>query len=268
VAAVAATIRQALEDQPQAFVIANCDDPVVVATAEGLVRVVWVAGGANWLGDAALCPRCGQPLVREGQEWSCATCGLRRPEAHWRFTDGVVHGPETTVPLVLRLPGAHNRGNATAAMAAAAVLGIDPASVAGAIAVIPSVAHRYAVVERGPRRLTLLLAKNPAGWRETLPLLTKADGLLLAVNAREADGRDTSWLWDIPFEELPPLPTVVTGEAAPDLGVRLSYADMAHDTVVNPVAALESLPAGDIAVVANYSAFTRLWHILDDRAQT
>jgi UDP-N-acetylmuramyl tripeptide synthase len=112
------------------------------------------------------------------------------------------------------------------------------------------------------------LAKNPAGWRETLPLLTKADGLLLAVNAREADGRDTSWLWDIPFEELPPLPTVVTGEAAPDLGLRLSYAGVAHDTVADPLAALESLPAGDIAVVANYSAFTRLWHVLDDGART
>jgi alpha-ketoglutarate-dependent taurine dioxygenase len=122
------------------------------------------------------------------------------------------------------------------------------------------------VVERGGQRLTLLLAKNPASWGETLPLLAKADGLLMAVNAREADGRDTSWLWDIPFEELPNRPTVATGDAAPDLGLRLFYAGIAHATVADPLAALERLPSGEVAVVANYTAFTRLWHALERTA--
>jgi hypothetical protein len=117
-------------------------------------------------------------------------------------------------------------------------------------------------VEWGGQRLTLLLAKNPASWRETLPLLEKADGLLLAVNTREADGRDTSWLWDIPFEELPHRPTVASGDAAPDFGLRLFYAGIAHETVADPLAALQQLPAGEVAVVANYTAFTGLWQAL------
>ena len=263
VAAVAASIGQALQAQPQALVIANCDDPVVVAVVDGQQRVGWVAFGGNWLDDATLCPRCGERLSREGTDWSCLSCGLRRPEAQWRFGDGVVEGPESTVPLALQLPGEHNRGNAAAAVAAATALGVAPASAAAAIAAVRSVAHRYALVERGAQRLTLLLAKNPASWRETLPLLAKAHGLLLAVNAREADGRDTSWLWDIPFEELPQLPTVASGDAAPDLGLRLSYAGIAHDTVADPLAALERLPSGEVAVVANYTAFTHLWHALE-----
>jgi hypothetical protein len=153
-------------------------------------------------------------------------------------------------------------------VAAAAALRVAPAAAVAAIGEIRSVAHRYAVIERGQQRLTLLLAKNPASWRVTLPMLTAAHGLLLAVNAREADGRDTSWLWDIPFEELPVGPTVATGEAAPDLGLRLSYAAVAHSTVADPSAALRLLPAGEIAVVGNYTAFTDLWRLLDGGART
>jgi UDP-N-acetylmuramyl tripeptide synthase len=266
VAAVAASIGGALQTQPQALVIANCDDPVVVAAVDGHQRVEWVAFGGSWLDDATLCPRCGERLSWEGTDWYSPSCGLRRPEAQWRFGEGTIEGPESTVPLALQLPGEHNRGNAAAAMAAATALGVAPAAAAAALAGVRSVAHRYAVVQRGGHRLTLLLAKNPASWRETLPLLEKADGLLLAVNAREADGRDTSWLWDIPFEELPHLPTVTSGDAAPDLGLRLFYAGIAHDTVADPLAGLERLPSGEIAVVANYTAFTGLWRVLDRTA--
>lgn len=267
VAAVAASIRRALEAQPDALVVANCDDPVVVAAVDGLRRVVWAAVGANWVDDATLCARCGQLLSRDGVTWSCSSCLLRRPEPQWRFGDGVIEGPEWTVPLALKLPGAHNGGNAAAVMAAVAALGVAPTPAAAAIAELRTVAHRYAVVQRGAHRLTLLLAKNPASWRTTFPLLEHVDGLLLAVNAREADGRDTSWLWDIPFEELPQVPTVASGEVAPDLGLRLFYAGIAHGTFADPLAALDQLPPGEIAVVANYTAFLGLWHTLDRTPQ-
>jgi UDP-N-acetylmuramyl tripeptide synthase len=262
VAVVAESIRAALKAQPQALVIANCDDPVVVAAVDGQRRVQWVAFGSNWLDDATLCPRCGEPLSREGALWSCSSCGLGRPEAQWRFRDGAIEGPDVRVPVALQLPGQHNQGNAAAAMAAATAFGVAPAPAATAIAGVRSVAHRYAVVQWGAQRLTLLLAKNPASWRQTLPLLEKADGLLLVVNAGEADGRDTSWLWDIPFEDLPPRPVVATGDAAHDVGLRLFYAGIEHRTVADPRAALEELPSGEVAVVANYTAFTGLWQEL------
>jgi UDP-N-acetylmuramyl tripeptide synthase len=266
VAAVADSVRSALEAHPAALVVANCDDPVVVAVVEGQRRVRWVSMGSTWLDDATLCPRCGERLCRRGSDWSCSSCGLRRPDAQWRFRDGAIEGPESRVAVALQLPGQHNRGNAAAALAAVTALGVAAAPAAAAIADVRSVAHRYARVERGAQRLTLLLAKNPASWRQTLPLLEKADGLLLAVNAREADGRDTSWLWDIPFEELPPRPTVASGEAGPDLGLRLFYAGVEHDTLADPLMALQQLPPGEIAVVANYTAFTGLWQAVERRA--
>jgi UDP-N-acetylmuramyl tripeptide synthase len=264
VAAVARAIRGALQDQPRTVVVANCDDPVVVSLADGLPQVQWVAAGANWLGDAVLCPRCGQLLKTAGSDWGCSSCELRRPVPAWRLEEGSAHGPGgVATPLVVGLPGAYNQGNALMAVAAASALDVASDAATGAIARVRSVAHRYAVCQHGAQRLTLLLAKNPAGWRETLPLAREADGVLLAVNAREADGRDTSWLWDVPFEDLPQRPVAAAGEAAPDVALRLAYADLPHQVAGDPVQALRLLPPGDIAVVANYTAFAELWHRLD-----
>jgi hypothetical protein len=59
---------------------------------------------------------------------------------------------------------------------------------------------------------------------------------------------------------------VASGDAAPDLGLRLSYAGIAHDTLADPMAALEKLPTGEVAVVANYTAFSNLWRALERSA--
>jgi hypothetical protein len=82
--------------------------------------------------------------------------------------------------------------------------------------------------------------------------------VLVVMNAREADGRDVSWLWDLPVEALRGRAVAVAGERAADLGVRLSYAEIPHHADPDPLAALESLPAGEVDAVANYTAFRDL----------
>lgn len=265
VAAVAGRIREALRRHPGTLVVANRDDPVVVATVYGLRRVTWVASSAGWTDDAAVCTRCGQHLVA-AQEWSCP-CGLSRPKADWELDGEAVRGGGSTTPLQLRLPGRFNRENALAAIAAAHSLGVPVGAAADAMSRLESVAHRYATVRFGAYELHLLLAKNPAGWAETLPLLKDYPALLLVVNAREADGRDTSWLWDVPFEQLPPRPIVVSGDHAADAGLRLSYAAVAHRTVRDPLAGLQLLPPGEVVAVANYTAFADLWRRLHARSR-
>jgi UDP-N-acetylmuramyl tripeptide synthase len=261
VRAVAASLSAALARHPDTLVVANADDPMVVGTVGNAERVVWVAAGATWLADSTSCPRCGRGLSVEQESWACA-CGLTRPEVTWGVDDGGVHGPEGTTPLQPSLPGRFNLGNAALAMAAASVVGVPPGLAAAAISGVDTVAGRYAVIRRGPHELHLLLAKNPAGWAATLPLLEQAPSLLLVVNAHEADSRDTSWLWDVPFERLPVRPTVVSGERAADVGLRLSYAEREHRTEPDPISALALLPAGEVYVVANYTAFHGLRHRL------
>jgi hypothetical protein len=162
-----------------------------------------------------------------------------------------------------RRSGRFNLGKAMAAMAAAHLLGVAPGDSAGAMAHVQSVAHRYDTVRHGRHELHLFLAKNPAGWVEMLPLLQDGTALLVIINAWEADGRDTSWLWDVPFEELAPQAAVVaSGERAAGVGLRLSHAGIRHDTGADPLAAMELLPSGVVAVIANYTAFADLWHRL------
>lgn len=256
---VAASVGAAVAGTPGTTVVANADDPMVVWAASGARRVVWVACGRSWAGDAGSCPRCGAALCHGDEErWSCRGCGLRRPAACWSVAEDEAMTPGGALPLRLRLPGRCNRGNAVAALAAAHLLGVIPAAAADAMAHVSDVGGRFAVIDRGVHRLRLLLAKNPAGWAETITMIPERRPLLVVINAREADGRDTSWLWDVPFEALGPRPVVAAGDRAADLGVRLSYAGVDHETCAAPGAALRLLPAGEVDVVANYSAFHQL----------
>jgi UDP-N-acetylmuramyl tripeptide synthase len=238
-------------------VVANADDPMVVWAASRAPRVCWVAAGAGWLGDVATCPRCGSMLHHDGPGWVCS-CGLARPEPDWWLDGDLLWTGRQVTRLALRLPGRCNVGNAAHAIAAAAAVGVQPEQAAAAMGELAAVAGRFAVIHRGSQELRMLLAKNPAGWAETLPLIDPARAVLIVINAREADGRDTSWLWDVPFEKLSCPVVVASGERAADLGVRLSYAGLDHRTEPDPVTALTLLPPGDIDVVANYTAFHQL----------
>ncbi len=254
VGAVASALGQSLARHPRTVVVANADDPMVVSAAKLATRSVWVAAGSSWLGDASSCPRCGHTLTFTETGWECG-CGLARPTPDWWIEDGKACTADTVLPLDIRLPGQVNRSNAAMALAAACAVGVPADQAASALREVDVVAGRYAVVHRGSQSLRMLLAKNPAGWAGTLAMLGDSRPLLVIINAREADGRDTSWLWDVPFEQLTSRQVVASGERAADLGVRLSYAGLEHQTVADPLAALAALPAGEIDVVANYTAF-------------
>jgi len=257
VRAVAAAVGAALAGLPRTLVVANVDDPMVVWAAGNAARVCWVAAGAGWLGDTATCPRCGALLRIPGSGWSCR-CGLARPEPDWWLDGDLLYTGQQVTRLALRLPGRYNVGNAAQAVAAAAAVGVPPERAAAAMGELDTVAGRFAVIGHGGQELRMLLAKNPAGWAETLTVIAPERPVLIVINAREADGRDTSWLWDVPFEKLTCPVIVASGERAADLGVRLSYAGLEHHTEPDPVAALTLLPPGTVDVVANYTAFHQL----------
>jgi hypothetical protein len=80
--------------------------------------------------------------------------------------------------------------------------------------------------------------------------------VVVSVNARAADGRDPSWLWDVPFEQLTGRFAVATGERSRDVAVRLRYAGVDHERVDDPAAALKAAARrGPVEVLANYTAF-------------
>jgi lipid II isoglutaminyl synthase (glutamine-hydrolysing) len=265
------TLRAGLARHPKAVVIANCDDVLMTSAAYDSPNVVWVAAGGAWSNDSVSCPRSGEVIVRDKGHWYSTGADFKRPSPQWWFDDDTLYGPDgLALPMRLALPGAVNRGNAAQAVAAAVVLGADPAAAVAAVSGVDEVAGRYRSVRIGAHEARILLAKNPAGWQEALSMVDKhAAGVVISVNGQVPDGEDLSWLWDVRFEHFEEAfkttPVVAAGERGTDLAVRLGYAGVEHTLVHDTVAAIASCPPGRVEVVANYTAFLQLQRALARR---
>ncbi len=262
-------LRDAVRSNPEMTIIANCDDVLVTSIAYDAPNVIWVAAGSGWQGDAVTCPRTESRIVYEGNHWRATKELLdgrpfERPTPTWAVDADTIHTPEGDVTLDLNLPGQANRGNAAQAIAAATVYGVELKSAVDAVNSVDNVAGRYSTITYGEHEVHLLLAKNPAGWQEALAMVDRsADGLVIAVNGQVADGEDLSWLWDVRFEDFSGLAVKASGERGTDLAVRLTYAEIDHQLLRDPLAAIRACPPGHVEVLANYTAFRDLKKALD-----
>ena len=258
--------RHVSEAHPDLSVVANASDPHVVWAA-GPAAVTWVALGLGWRSDAATCPRCGALLRWSEDRFDCPGCGFGQPDAASRLENGTLVLGDRRVPLDLALPGRWNRANAALAVAAAAThFGIDVDTAARAVAGVRSVAGRYMRVPLGDGRdARVLLAKNPAGWTEVLHFVSERDtSVVITVNARIADGKDPSWLWDVPYELLRGQHTAASGERCLDVAVRLRYAEVDHVVEPDPLVAARGLPGDEVHIVASYTQFSALYRRFGD----
>jgi hypothetical protein len=86
--------------------------------------------------------------------------------------------------------------------------------------------------------------------------------VILSVNARGADGTDTSWLWDVDYSRLAGHPICVIGDRKLDLAVRLEVAGVDFQVCENAAEAVRQCPPGRIEAIANYTAFQDLRRIV------
>jgi UDP-N-acetylmuramyl tripeptide synthase len=274
---VAQRWRNACEQAPsEAVVVANADDPLVAWAASAAKRVTWVGAGLRWNSDATGCPQCGGPIAFEAEGgWECSSCGFSRPVPEvWLGQDAarpcVVMASGARHALNLHLPGRCNQSNAMMALAAVVALGGDVEAALHAMTEVREVAGRYATIDVGRVHARFLLAKNPAGWAEVLDMLAPAPApVVIAINARTADGHDPSWLWDVPFELLRGRAVTATGERGLDLAVRLHYGEVDHTVEPSVSEALRkvgaeqhAIGAQQVDVVANYTAFHQALAVL------
>lgn len=273
---IADTWRDALRDIPSTCVVANADDPLVVWAAGAAPNVIWVGTAAHWTSDAGGCPSCGSRIEfvastgpgGPADSWHCTRCPFAKPDPDWWLISEegassrsvVAHRDGTRLPLDLSLPGRVNAANAAMVIAAAVSMGADPHRSVTALNTVTDVAGRYRVAPVAGTQVRMLLAKNPAGWQEAIDMLGPPPRPLVAsINARIADGRDPSWLWDVPFERLTGRFVVALGERRHDLAVRLRYAEVDHaiaDNLTDAVAlAAEHHGASHVDLIANYTAF-------------
>jgi lipid II isoglutaminyl synthase (glutamine-hydrolysing) len=250
-------------------VVANVDDPLVVWAVGDHRDVVWVGAGSRWRQDSALCPNCARVrAVAADGSWQCE-CGLTRPVPSWTVDERAAHGPGgRMVALDLRLPGDFNRANAAMALAVAAHRGVDIEVAARAIGAVTEIAGRYRTATIDGHDVRLLMGKNPASWTEVMHLLDAGSvsgtpsSVVVCLNARGADGTDTSWIWDVPFEVLTGRAVVASGDRRLDLSVRLTVAGVEHTIAPDAVGAVRDLPAGPVDLVATYTAFHDVLEVL------
>lgn len=270
--ALARAWRQALGDAGERgpIVVANADDPLVVWAAGTAHEVVWVGAETLWSADSALCPACGAVLTRTQRDsaseqssadtdshWDCPGCDLTEPPSTWRVTgDTIVDPTGTAWQARLKVPGRFNVNNAACALAAASVWGIPIETALRVMRTVEAPAGRFATTTIGTTTARLILAKNPAGWAEALPLL-ETDPAILAIDSVAADGKDVSWLWDVDYEQLAGRHVIATGPRAYDLAVRLTYAGVDHTVVPDLDAALAG-HTERVDVIATYTPFQKL----------
>ncbi len=272
VAMMAQLWRAALIRHPDLRVIANADDPMVVWAATPPTnhdpritppKVVWFSAGQRWHDDSWVCPECGSTIARQDNQWWCTGCPLRRPQPQWSVEDdGVIDPTGAWHKVQLQLPGTVNLGNAATALAVAAEFGVRPVDAVLQLSSVTSIAGRYAQVERDGRLIRLLLAKNPASWLEAFDMADEAP-TLLSINARDPDGLDTSWLFDVDFSPLRGRQVLITGDRAFDLAVRLDVNNVPFQHVRSFTEAIQSVPSGRLEVIANYTAFQDIRAELD-----
>jgi UDP-N-acetylmuramyl tripeptide synthase len=234
-------------------VVANANDPLVVYAAELARDVAWCDVPTPWNIDAVSCPKCTLPLHFTSDRW-WSDCGFAKPDFAAATLNGglVVRG--TPLPLDLSLPGSFNEANAAMALTALSYLAVNPATALERINGLTSVAGRFSIRQWRGHRLRLLLAKNPAGFSAMLSTIApNGADVWVAINARIADGRDPSWLYDVPFELLRGHHVYCFGDRRLDLAARLEYGGI-DCVVVRDEAQLP--PSSDVIdVLANYTAF-------------
>jgi UDP-N-acetylmuramyl tripeptide synthase len=263
-------------------VVLNRDDPRLVALAPGLTAQVSYFGVAPAL--RPLFPTdeelySGQVTVHETLA-SAELTGLElgaTTEITLRI-DGRDGAQPVTARLSLRAEGAHNAQNAAAAAAIALTTGMSGEDIIEGLRSVQPAFGRGQSFDLDGRRVVLQLVKNPAGFRQSLMTVAALEPVVtvIGINDDYADGRDMSWLWDVPFTQ--PLSRggllIAAGTRATDMALRLHYDELpVHlvqaDLAESVEAAVRRAEAGQTVVVfCTYTAMWELHRVLERRTGT
>lgn len=215
------------------------DDPFLEYAAANAGHVIRVSFNGRRHPDAATCPNCAAILNWSSGDYACA-CGLGKQLPDVR-ADKRLDGPQRNTVLVIE----------AARLMGAEILADEAQDL---INKSPDRIHDFVVADK---KVPTHLAKNPESWRQALGDVT-SDQVVLSVNARGIDGRDTSWLWDIDYSALLGKNVVCTGERRLDVAYRLSVQGIEVSVASSFSKAVETFPAGPIQAIVSYTAFQDL----------
>ncbi len=219
---------------PETLFVGDVDDPFVAVALNSAAQSKRISFGGRKHQDGAVCPSCGKYLKWVRNNYKCP-CGLTNSNPDEIFEAG---------SAAFR--------NATMANVVGKYLGAKPIAVDE-----KSLERSVDQIHKGVKA-NIRLTKNPASWTEALKSVT-GDNAVLIVNAREVDGIDTSWLWDISFSGLSGKRVVVCGERALDIAYRLHVEGIEAEVSSSFNDAISKFESGaSVQVLAAYTAFHEL----------
>lgn len=176
------------------------------------------------------------------------------------------------VATKLQLQGIYNVYNAAAAAALVRAVmreKLDTDKLLTSIANVQPAFGRGETITVGNQPVELVLVKNPSGFRLSLASFSPVGyACMIAVNDKYADGRDMSWLWDVPFDSLQAEGVQeVSGIRAYDMALRLQYDEVIVSHVEPDLSValrhfIENNPDTPKRIYCTYTAMLALRHEL------
>lgn len=251
---------------PETELILNADDPLSSCFAQGRERVKWFGldrcsistdAPTGAYHDGAYCPVCHAPMEYDYVHYNhigayrCTSCCHRKPETDYTVTAVDLEKAQVTLDgefqISLAFRSIYNIYNILAAYAACRECGVSGETAAAVLSNYLLKNGRMQTFRLGAHHGTLLTSKheNSIAYDTNLRYIAASEkdcAVLVIVDAvsRKYFTSETSWLWDIDFDQLraPHVKRVVlAGRYCNDLAERFSFTELTNWSVEPDIAA-------------------------------
>lgn len=278
--------------------IINCDDPII-ASLENNNNIVYHFGiNSNKYSkikngfiydDGYYCPKCKSELIYSYYnfghigKYRCLKCGFKRENPEYYVSDIDLNEGVLTIndssQIKLAFKSIYNAYNILAAYALTSLLGVETNIICNALNNYLIKNGRVKHFELGEKEGTLLISKheNSVSYNQNIEYIVdqkKECTVFIMVDAisRKYFTSETSWLWDINFDELNNefvKKIVITGVYSADVACRLSYTNIVfskvhiEDDIEEAIEYTEENAEGHIYVLTCFSDETKFTKRVD-----
>ena len=240
---------------PEATILSNGDAPIFNSDTLPNPRLYFGFNHAedghyqaHYNTDGILCPHCHSILQYNFITYSnlgkyyCPNGDFKRPDLDYSVTELTelsltkssfkIDGFDFSLPI----GGLYNIYNALSAYAAARFFGLTPEEIQAGFGQAQRVFGRQETFTLEDKEVMINLIKNPVGFNQIVQLLgyeKEEFSLAVLLNDNYADGQDISWIWDVDFEDIRNLETIIlTGKRAYEAAIRFKIARVCDNIIV------------------------------------
>lgn len=291
-----------------ACIIFNSDDPQLIELTETLRKnradlrflsySVIGEGETNEVSlldplNLVLCPHCNTKLEFKtktitGQGlFNCTSCGLENTTGNLSIKDPILSSNKSDLTIeynntsyhaTTKLVGLFNLYNFAAAAASLVSLKQDISKIIEHGTTVHGAFGRMEKLSVNDRTIILSLIKNPTGAKESLRTMFHDsfhnNVACFVLNDNFADGKDVSWIWDVPWETITNKlqgKVFVAGTRLYDMATRLQYAGVKQENIAvseNYQHLLDEIikatkPQDTIPIFATYTAMIDLQKLFE-----